>query len=326
MSDQVSRFVTGARSDAPSRSAKDYSASPHETGSADGRSFSAEIGNIERLFVDAQIGDLVMSPANGHFEPFLIGEIASNWSKNDDLVVPKLDGETVPTRKVKWLNVALARRDFPSKTSKRLQNRHAITLLDNDYYANIFDAVYPNYAWGSRSKIDLFGNGYEGKDPLQPYEAALLLKYVLASVFAFDRGEIEIFQELDRSAAIARFYDESLVQDLYQNFNSPGKLTVIAAMGSLASLAAAGLLLATSSAKGDFNSQKADVSQRIEQSIQGPNKEIVVRTTRNYLNSLDSVPWKQVQSEVGEPAKTSLGLSLDNSVEVATHRAELDGN
>jgi len=206
MSDAVSSWIRGHSPNAPSRNVANYSATPYPANTPETRRFGAELGNIDRLFNQVKIGDIVMSPQQNQYDPFLIGEITTNWSKADDLAVGTLEGEVVPTRRVRWLNVALTRRDFAPRTAKRLINRHAITLLDDRLYADIFDRVYPNYSWGDRSKLDLFGNAYAGKDPLQPYEAAKLLKYVMASVFAFRAGHMDAFQLLDVDSAIRTMF------------------------------------------------------------------------------------------------------------------------
>lgn len=326
MSDSVARFIRGATNVPPSRNASTYNAYPYESKTPESRSFAAELGNISRMFIDAKPGDLVISPAHGHFDPFLVGEIVGNWSKNDDIAVAKLLGESVPTRRVRWLNVALARRDFAVRTSKRLQNRHAITLLDDDYYADVFDRVYPSYSWQGRSKLDLFGDGYSGKDPLQPFLAAKLLKYVIASVFAFTDGRMDEFQRMEIDQAIGLFYDEDLIEDLHLNFNSPGKFSVISRRSALAVLVATGLLVATGSVVGNFDDQKKQAAEQVGSAVEGAGQDDATGEVDNFLQSMDSVPWKNVQSELGVPANESLRLSLDNRVEVATHRAELNAN
>ena len=323
MSVEVARFIRRARISDPARNPSSYQPYPFGSANSKARAFSAELGNITRLFVDAKVGDLVMSPGKGQYDPFLIGEITTQWSKNDDLVVSKLAGETVPTRRVKWLRPVLARRDFPIRTAKRLINRHAITRLDDFYYEDIFDTVYPNYTWQDRSKLDLYGNAYNGKDPLQPYEAARLLKYVMASVFAYRVGKLAEFQALAFDDATATFYDEALVEELYQNFNSPGKFTVIAG-GGIAALIAAGLALATSDPTGNFQHQKTEAVTNVSNSLHGVGKPEATQEIDNFVNSLHENTWRPIQSSVGAPAKRKLGLSLDNSVEIARHKADLN--
>jgi len=324
MSDAVNEVIRGHTNTAPSRNPLDYSPTPYTANTPDSRQFSAEIGNIIRLYKKAKIGDIIMSPGHGQFDPFLIGEITNNWSKADDLVVAQLENEIVPARRVRWINAVATRRDFAPRTAKRLVNRHAITLIDRRFYQDIFDNIYPSYSWGERSKLDLFGNGYAGKDPLQPYDAAKLLKYVMSAVFAYEDNNFAAFQALDIDAAITQFYDESRVAELAQNFNSPGKFTIIAKSGIAAILMAGGIMMATADPNVGFPQQRAQVSAQIGGALQGAGQVEAKTELDNFINSFDSTTWSPVQSSLGKSAKNTLDLTLDNSVEVARHKDELN--
>jgi hypothetical protein len=325
MSDQVRRFVRGAIPEPPSRTANDYDPTPYEPGTPDAKSFSAEVGNILRLYVEAKPGDLVLSPPVGHFDPMLIGEIETSWSRDDDLQVFALDNELVPARKVKWLDVALARRDFPPRVSKRVQNQLAITLFDAEYYDDIYRTVYPSYIWAqkSKSKIDIFGDRYSSSDPLQPYESALLIKYVISSAFAFEAGRFDEFQDLDVQTAIAAFYDERAIEHFRQNFNSPGKFSLIVAAASLSMLVAAGMVVATGDPAANFDTAKSNASASVSLALVGPGQAEMKNKLDDYVESMRAVKWTQVQRDIGKPAADKMGLSLDNKVEVRAHRAEL---
>ncbi|WBH18052.1 hypothetical protein [Sphingomonas radiodurans] len=320
MSDAVGRWISGADSNPPSRRPNSYNPYPN----SDAGSFAHELGNIYRLFIDAKPGDLVLSPTHGHFDPYLVGEITQPWRKEDDTPIPLLEDELVPTRKVRWLNTALARRDFPARVSRRLQNQHAITKIDTDLYQDIFGLVYPSYVWGQKSKLDVFGDSYTGTDPLQPYASALLVKYVVASVFAYEKGEFAAFQKLEPHAAIDAFYDETLVSEFGQNFNSPGKFTIIAAVGSLSILASAGLIVATADPAQPFNQTKTEAVQTVSGAMTGAGKAPRTQELDGYVNSMTAVNWTDVQKKLGKPSNDTMKTSLSNSVEVATHRAELN--
>lgn len=324
MSDEIYRWLRSARNSPPSRQASSYSAYPHKSGTSDAKSFNAEAGNIQRMFVEAKVGDIILSPPVGHYDPFLVGEIRTAWNKSDDIEVPFLQGEVVPTRKVRWLNVALARRDFPPRVSRRLQNPLAISKIDNDLYEQILNLVYPSYVWGERSKLDVFGDNYKGTDPLQPYASALLVKYVIASVFAFEKGEFDQFQGLQPRDAIDRYYDEQLVKEFGQNFNSPGKFSIVAALGSLSLLASAGLIVATSDAAANFNQVKAEAMATVKGAMKGSGKAAKEAELDDYVGSMEAVNWNRVQRELGKPSNATMPLNLSNTVEVATHRAELN--
>jgi len=324
MSDAIAEKVRGHTNIAPPRNPAGYSPNPYPANTADSRRFSAEIGNIYRLYTEAKIGDMVMSPGRGQYDPFLIGEITTNWSKADDLAVPQLDNEIVPARRVKWIDAVASRRDFAPRTARRLVNRHAITLIDTRFYQDIFDRIYPSYSWGERSKFDLFGNGYSGKDPLQPYDAAKLLKYIMAASFSYEDGNFSHFQTLPVEQAILQYYDVNRVAELAQNFNSPGKFSVTAKSGFAAVLFAGALLMATADPSASIQQQRDVASTQIGQALQGEGKDDAKVELDNFLNSFESNRWQPVQNTLGRSAKNTLDLTLDNSVEVARHRDELN--
>lgn len=230
----------------------------------------------------------------------------------------------MPVRRVRWLDTALARRDFSPRVSRRLTNQHAITQINPSLYEDIFNRVYPAYVWGAQSKLDIFGDDYRGTDPLQTYPSAVLIKYVIASAFAFSIGKFSEFQALDPDVAISTFYDESIVEDFGQNFNSPGKYTIIAALGSLAFLTATGLHIATADPGKPFGQAQAEAATAVKGSLQGTGKAARERELDLYVSSMEAVNWKDVQKKLGKPSNETLKLSLSNKVEVARHRAELD--
>lgn len=325
----ISDYVRGVSASRPTQALSNYSSYPFASGTSEARSFSAEVGNILRLFSQAKVGDLILVPGRGAYAPYLVGEITSKFAAADTLAVGKLGGEEVPVRKVRWLSTIITRNDFPPRVGKRLINRHAITEVAEEYYEEIFNKVYPNYSWRAISKLDIFGDAYSGKDPLQPYVAARLIKYVLASAFAFEKGEIQEFNRLSRQDiddAIDKFYDESLVAELAQHFNSPGRFTFVGRLGTLSAIAAAGIMLATVDDGGTFDSQKNAVEQKLDAELQGTKsaKDEAKAEIRNYLNATDPSVWEPVQRGLGKPAKDKLGLSLNNSVELQRKKSELE--
>jgi len=62
MSDNVRKWVNGGLSAPPSRRPGSYAAYPHAAGTTEAKSFSADVGNINRMFIEARAGDLVLTP------------------------------------------------------------------------------------------------------------------------------------------------------------------------------------------------------------------------------------------------------------------------
>lgn len=324
MADQVARWVFGIRTVPPIRQASTYAPNPYVAGTAEAKGFSAELGNIRRMYRDAKAGDLVLSPRRGQLDPFLIGEIRSNWTPGDELAISTLNAELVPIRKVKWLDTALARRDFPPRIARRLQNQHAITRLDDRFYKEIFDLVYPSYVWQDNSKFDVYGDDYRGTDPTQIHPTAVLIKYVVASVFAFEKGQMAQFHALLPDQAVALYYDENLIAHFGQNFNSPGAFSVIARKKYLATLAAAGIIIALSGGAGNLTMQITHAVAAVSAAIDGPDKAAHQTHMNNYVHSMTSVDWNKVKIEKGEPSRQTLATSFSATKQVSTHREQLN--
>ncbi|MGR6327999.1 hypothetical protein ACU5AX_02935 [Sphingomonas sp. XXL09] len=186
------------------------------------RSFSADLGNVRTLYVEAKVGDVVIMTPSNHFDHLLIGEITSSWDKEQTLYLSDYVGEPVPYRSVKWLSHNLTRRDFRNRVARRMQNRKAITRFDSDLYDDIFRLVYQRYVWGGISKIDVFAPGYSSADPTVTIESSFLIKYAVAAYAAIEKGEYDAFSALAIEEAADRYFDADLVIQIAQSFGSPG--------------------------------------------------------------------------------------------------------
>jgi hypothetical protein len=243
MSDEIRKWHRDELEDPPSRIPDSYSSLPRDVDERRRRGFNAEVGNIQRFFKSAQAGDLVISPATGHYDPMLIGEIAGDWDTSQALDIPQLYGEEVPIRNIKWIRRDISRREFSTATARSLQNQHAFSELDESYYEEIYKTVYRNFFWGNKSKMDFLADKYSSNDPLETVEAATLIKYFVAAYSALENGRESELSGLDIRGAIETFYDASLVFEFSQNFNSPGKFTLIGA-GVLALMVGIGVAAA----------------------------------------------------------------------------------
>lgn len=324
MSEQVALWNFGHLASPPSRKSSLYLSSPHASGSPEAKAFSAELGNIRRLYREAKAGDIVLSPRKGQLEPFLIGEIRENWSPGEEASIAALANEIVPIRRVRWLDTALARRDFAPIIARRLRNQKAVTRLDDRFYKEIIDLVYPSYIWNGLSKLDVFGEDYRGDDPTQITPTAYLIKYIIASVLAFERGEINKFLSMSSALAIKAYYDHNLIEHFGQNFNSPGSFSVISRRNTMAALTAVGIIIAAAGATGHVPSQVHDAVHSVSMALQGTGKQVHVHHVDNYAHSMTSVDWKKVQMEQGEPAREAMSISLSASSKVARHRDRLN--
>tara|TARA_R110000822_G_scaffold124122_6_gene258669 strand:+ start:330 stop:1181 length:852 start_codon:yes stop_codon:yes gene_type:complete len=245
MSDAIRKWQLHQDGDRPTKRVGAYMPPNHNDSNF--KSFNQEVGNIERLFKEVKVGDIIMSPPLGHFKSFLMGEVTKGWSPDDVIEVPYFDNELVPVRKIKWLSGNVSRRDFPNNLAKRLINRHAISEVDPVYTFDILQMVYPSFVWRNHSKLDLYGTRYQGDDPIQVLESAKLLKFAVAASMAHDLGKFDDFQSLSYSKAIEKYYNKELIEQFGINFNSPGLLRAILENATASPKIAAYIAVLTSS-------------------------------------------------------------------------------
>lgn len=309
MADEVRRWINGQRQDPPPRRAAQYRADPEPANTPEGRRFNAELGNLERLFRRVRKGDLILSPARGHYLPMLIGEVVSEWQPEQVLPVERLDLETVPYREVRWIRDDIARRDFPPRVARAIENQHAISLLDEEYYEEIYKIAYDAYVWRGRSKMDFAAPLYSGHDPLETYEGAFLIKYFVAAFEASENGNIEEFGRLSPKEAVVRFYSRERVTDFIQEFSSPGKFTLLGVGTTLASVVGICVAITVSSDNLDALMHEFDIVPGLIQREAVDEIDIIREKVKHLIDGVGRSRIAEVKDEFGEIAREQLGLS-----------------
>lgn len=310
MADAIRDYHRGRTSTPPSRRADTYSGIAVSSKDPEGRSFNAEVGNAQRMFLDAKVGDVILSPPMGHYDPFLIGVVSAEWTPDQVAFARTYGEDALPARLVDWQSVSVSRRQFPDEVAKPLQNPHAISLVDRRLYFEIFMSSFPSFIWGDISKLDVYGNAYSSNDPLETYEAAFLIKFFVAAFCAYEAGRMEEFNLLPPQAGILAFYNASRVLEFRQNFNSPGKFAIAAAAAAMGLSVAAGIAAVSDSSPAAVNLPK--VSAQLEKTIPDSDK-----NTKNiadgFLKSLSPQLVDKVNLEYAAQAREKVGISLRRS-------------
>lgn len=288
------------------------------------RSFGADVGNVIRMFRDAKVGDVVICPPIGHFRPYLIGEISAQWNKSDNVALDIFEGESVPSRRVKWIDTALTRHTIPTGPARVLQNQHAISRIDRKFYSDLLGCVYPSFIWDAYSKVDIYAEAYNSHDPTQPQEAAVLIKYSISAVSAFYAGKFSEFQKLDVDDAINEYFDEELLSQFTQSFSSPGKFSAVIRKASAVLLVSACIAVAGCGEDIPVSAQKQVVKEQITAVISNTNP-AVSDDLDNFIDSMKDGRWTSVRHSIGRPAMQKMGLTLDDSAHVKRAKKKLDG-
>jgi hypothetical protein len=125
-------------------------------------STGAAVGNVRSLFSRAKRGDLVLVGKYDIYEPVLIGGIQSDFQPSDTIKISRYGEESIPVRKVKWLNSNTQRRFLSKDLSRRLSSRKAVVLVDKLRFGEeIFQAAYGDYVSGQLSRYVFEGGKYD---------------------------------------------------------------------------------------------------------------------------------------------------------------------
>jgi hypothetical protein len=307
--DEVGRFLRDPSNRPRPRSLNEYAPTIPFLESGIDRSFVADLANVKAMFVEMKVGDVIVMTPHNHYDPLLIGEVANEWSEEQIMFLPNTGENSVPYREVHWLQHGLSRRDFPADVARRLQNRKAITKVDPDYYEPIFKRIYHAYVWGDTSKLDVFAPLYNSNDPTATAESSFIIKYAIAFYGAYQKGEIEQFNELELEQAAERYFDPTLVAQVAQAFGSPG--------GYLAKLLGTGGAVAVAIILATALSDESQPLPQVQQTVSDQAEELGAQTSPQRANemkelgsSLRAGRADELRTRYGRGAKAKLGLSL----------------
>lgn len=103
-------------------------------------------GVLAGFFERAKKGDLVVVPPADLVGSVLIGELQDDPQNFQNIEIPELFGtDEVPSRKVKWL-ATVPKADLSLGMLRRFPKPNAFTLLDREFYQEIFSLAYGSYS------------------------------------------------------------------------------------------------------------------------------------------------------------------------------------
>ncbi len=166
------------------------------------RGISPLYGSFTSLYARAKIGDLVIVPNRGYFEPFLLGEIISDFNEDDVLSIYSDEYKT-PCRKVHWLPQKKSKRQISEALSNQMSNRKAIIEITEDpLIKEVLSLAYGKYIYNDTSKSYFSGSTYNSSN----------LQGIIDALTAIN----ELSKTIDPDTPI----------DIKINFNSPGGICI----------------------------------------------------------------------------------------------------
>lgn len=176
---------------------------PIETYSGEAKGISPLFGSFSALYARAKIGDLIIVPSRGYFEPFLIGEIISDYN-DEDVIIIHSDEYKTPYRKVRWLRIDINKKRVSEALATQMINRKAvIEINDEDLIKEVLGLAYGKYTYKNTSKSYLSGSNYNSTNLEGIIDTLTAINMLAKKLNVADTLEIKI------------------------NFNSPGGIGLI---------------------------------------------------------------------------------------------------
>lgn len=180
------------------------------------------VHEIHDLYAEARPGDLIVIPGKGYNSTVYIGEFEGEFDPNYQVVSRRYPDEKIPARKVKWLDVTMAKGQFSRRLIRLMQNRQAIIQVSKDEdKRDIYEFAYGEYIWKetSGSLIRVTEDVIDVKDLTEAFD---LTNYFASQYIALRKGELENFLQLSFHEAIEKYYDKKYFGGVSVEIHSPG--------------------------------------------------------------------------------------------------------
>ena len=179
-------YRSNLSSEKPSQDPQSYF--DHKSSSSSVRS---SIYNFRTFPQDIKKGDLILSSPRRSYDPFLIGIVEDNFSKESRLIIdPFLENEFT-FRSVKWVSSYTSKHDLSASLAVRLENQRAITQIDRSIYGDeVFSVAFKQYSTSDSSKLDIFCPKYTGRNPLETVPVQELIAFFSVLFSLHQQGKL----------------------------------------------------------------------------------------------------------------------------------------
>lgn len=207
------------------------------------------VGSIVKLFANAKVGDLIVTPDAGMYGTVYFGRIDAPFHPDDRLVLNEYDGYSAPYRRVRWLRSDVEKRALPKDIVKYVQKPPAVGKVKVDEITSkFFDFAFYSYIYGDISRIIFDAPNYTGRDFYELDSSITLIQFLLAS---YSMDSESFVAALMRASSIDQFVSlhrgREGVLRASMEFHSPGWFDVKRRSAAFALFAA--IILSSSSDK-----------------------------------------------------------------------------
>ncbi len=268
-------------------------------------------GVIQGFFSRANRYDLVVVPPADILGQVLIGEFQDAPLQFTNLYIPDLyDTDEVPARKVKWL-ARKSKAGMPLNLLKRFPKPNPFTLLDREFYQEIYSVAYGSYALEDAytSRLDVTRADFRTIDD---YKLQQIINAIAAMCQAVEQPpENGVGQDLEWDDIIEMLSNEDYIPDLSVNINSPGSL-VLSCKKVVPLVIAAILSLAALDAQQTWSAAQADTIHISNSAVPDPENDVctakVAEETLEQIRMMGFQRWQRLCKKIAE-VKASTGLT-----------------
>ncbi|HEY0122599.1 MAG TPA: hypothetical protein VGC14_12740 [Rhizobium sp.] len=310
MAKRISLWHRGSKKDdEPSRNPSDYQV---KNPAVQAPRFVHEIHD---LYTEARPGDLIVIPGKGYNSTVYIGEFEGVFDPSHHVVSRRYPDEQIPARKVKWLDVSMAKGQFSRRLIRLMQNRQAIIQVSKDEdKRDIYEFAYGEYIWKetSGSLIRVTEDVIDVKDLTEAFD---LTNYFASQYIALRKGELDKFLELSFHDAIEKYYDKKYFGGVSVEIHSPGYFG-----RPMKDVMLAGYVSAMLAISGSGVSAQEAIAVTVENSANATRSVCDERLEADIRESMEMHAnfdlWEKVVCPRREATKKEVGLKTGVSVKV----------
>lgn len=290
---------------APSNLLSSYKGTPFED-----HALRALSGSISRLYGQAKKGDIVIVPGRENIRGINVpvirfGEILSDFSTQDIFAGSRPDNQSVPFRRVKWLNV-VPRKEVSLHLERKIGKPPAIREIKIDRDTEeILNHTYESYIFSGNSSGLITADKYEGSDFVTLNRSSELIAFLVSAHAAFSNNATAPQQIVDIEKFTQQYFSAASVENIVVDFASPGFWRIVGASVSLAAFVALGVAVFSSGLPTSALTQGIEVTNSIAPSDQTA---LALEQSMNHLlKSMDNLQIDRMVKSATD-AKRTIGL------------------
>lgn len=294
-----------AGSQVPSQKLSDYSDAVFHD-----HTLQALSGSISRLYGQAKAGDIVIVPGRdiheGISRPIIrIGEIASEFNPQDIYSGGRLANQSVPVRRVKWLNL-VPRKNVSLHLERKIGKPPAVREIKIEKDTEeLLKHAFESYVFEGNSSGLVIADKYDGSDFITLNKSSELIAFLVSAHAVFVKG-VSTPQKIHSTQDFtAQYFKHASIENIEVDFASPGYWRIIGATVSLAAFVALGVAVFSSGLSADTLIKGIEVTNSV--SPTDPTAKALEDSMNLFLKSVDKLELEKAVKSAIE-AKQVIGL------------------